>query len=178
VAALATPAALPDSVPAEPRPAGVPSASRGPQLVDSRGTVVGPFAVDSRIGASVVIDAPGMRVAVPVQSTGLGARYNDSFQWWYTSGDCSGPAYLDAGHSSDLGTVADGRFIGLSAGKLVYAVPPWTRSPMHSFRRFRTDDDPETAQGACFRESITVGVVWGQARVFDLRRFAPPFRVE
>jgi hypothetical protein len=147
------------------------------RLVDTEGKVVGLFALDGILGAAVVLDTPGRRVAVPVQTTGIAGRFNDSFQWWYASMDCSGTPYMAAGQGSDLGTVADGTTSGVSAGKLVYSAPPWTRSQMNSFRRWKADEDPAWASGACFRESVTVGT-WGHARVFDLTSFVPPFRVE
>ncbi len=145
--------------------------------MDAKGKAVGLFVIDGTIGASVVLDVPGRRIAVPVRAAGLGGSFSEPFRWWYESADCSGTPYMLSGPTSDLGTVADGNYNGLSAGKLVYSVPPWVRTEMNSFRRWMPDEDPATASGACLRESVSIGV-WGEARVFDATSFVPPFRVE
>ena len=145
--------------------------------MDAKGNVVGLFGVDANIGASVILDAPGRRLAVRVQSAGMGGSFNEAFQWWYASMDCSGTPYMLSGPTSDLGTVADGLYNGFSAGKLIYSVPPWTRTQMNSFRRWQSNEDPESAPGTCVRATRSVGL-WGQAKVFDATSFVPPFHVE
>jgi len=137
---------------------------------------VGSFTVDATLGAAVILEVPGRRIALPVQSARLGGDFVGPFRWWYASNDCSGRPYMHSGQGSDLGTVADGGYNGLSAGKLIYSVAPWVMTPMISFRRWQLSDDPENTPAPCTRESATG--VWGEVRVFDMRGFIPPFHVE
>jgi hypothetical protein len=151
-------------------------------LVDSGGQAIGPFAVLNGETAIVTLLTPGRRIAVPVSSAGFGGQFPGYFPIAYASNDCTGTPYVPF-TGSDLGAVADGGAIGVSAGKLLYATGrKRVYGQMHSWQNRPAGADPTTDPALCNVGDIppngAMAISWGLAKIYDLNRFVPPFHVE
>ena len=152
-----------------------PPGPGGLRLFDSLGQVIGPFSVLGSETTTVVLATPGRRIAVPVTSRAFGAALN-GVHFGYTTADCTGEPWM-VYTGSDLGALADGFYIGTSAGRLFFAATPTVQDVMHSKKGWPYGVDPTTVPASCFEEDTPMDM-WGPATIHDLRGFVPPFHVE
>lgn len=153
-------------------PAGSPGAG-AVVVVDSNDAVLGPLTV-SNAGSAVTLLIDGTPVAVPITRAGFRRRSTGTWERYYSTSDCSGPAYQAAASFDGLGFWA----LDNVMGNKVHYTTGAARVSVSSRRYWNLPaEDPASSPGTCDTLSSPLEADLGVATTYDLGRFAPPFRV-